>query len=189
MPDYILDKEFEHIAYERDQLNHQEFEACTFIGCDFSTCNFHDLSFIDCNFTRCNFNKAQINHVKFRNVFFDFCQFKEVNFAMCDQVIFQIRFDNCNLDFAKMYALNLKQCRFYNSSLIAVDFMKADISGISFKNCDLYRAEFEQANAQKCDFSLSTHYTINPQLTKIKKATFSLEGAKGLLSHHNIIIT
>jgi uncharacterized protein YjbI with pentapeptide repeats len=73
--------------------------------------------------------------------------------------------------------------------LIAVDFMKADISGISFKNCDLYRAEFEQANAQKCDFSLSTHYTINPQLTKIKKATFSLEGAKGLLSHHNIIVT
>ena len=108
---------------------------------------------------------------------------------MCDQLIFQMHFDNCILDFAKMYALKLKQCTFYNSSLIAVDFMKADVSGITFLKCDLYRAEFEQANAQKTDFSSSKNYTINPELTKIKKAIFSLEGAKGLLSHHTIIVT
>ena len=188
MPQYILDQEFTQLIYERDALNHFEFEVCTFIDCDFSACNFHDLTFIDCNFNNCNFSKAQINHVKFRNVFFTSCQFKEVNFAMCDQLIFQMHFDNCNLDFAKMYALKLKQCTFYKTSLIAVDFMKADVSGISFKKCDLYRAEFEQANAQKTDFSSSTNFTINPQLTKIKKAIFSLEGAKGLLSHHNIIV-
>lgn len=188
MPEYILDQEFEHIVYERDALNHREFEICTFMDCDFSACNFHDLTFIDCTFTRCNFNNAQINHVKFRTVFFTDCQFKEVNFAMCDQLILQMRFDNCVLDFAKMYALKLKQCTFYKTSLIAVDFMKADVSGISFNKCDLYRAEFEQANAQKTDFSTSTNYTINPALTKVKKAIFSLEGAKGLLSHHQIVV-
>lgn len=107
---------------------------------------------------------------------------------MCDQLIFQMHFNNCILDFAKMYALKLKQCTFYKTSLIAVDFMKADISGIAFKKCDLYRAEFEQANAQKTDFSSSTNFTINPQLTKIKKAIFSLEGAKGLLSQHGIVV-
>ncbi|WP_432670888.1 pentapeptide repeat-containing protein [Flavobacterium sp. SM2513] len=188
MSHYILDKEYNQIVYRIDELNHFEFEACTFINCDFSACNFHDLTFIDCNFTNCNFSQAQINHVKFRTVFFNSCQFKEVNFAMCDQLIFQMHFKDCILDFAKMYALKLKQCTFYNSSLIAVDFMKADVSGISFAKCDLYRAEFDEANAQKSDFSSSTNYTINPKQTKIKKAIFSLEGAKGLLSHHQIIV-
>ncbi|RZL34968.1 MAG: pentapeptide repeat-containing protein, partial [Pedobacter sp.] len=148
MAEYQLDKEFNNLIYNRNDLNHKEFEGCTFNKCDFSACNFIDCTFIDCNFNECNFNQAQINHTKFRTVHFDNCEFREVNFAMCDASIFEMHFENCILDFAKFYALNLKPCTFANSSLIAVDFMKADVSGVQFINCDLYRAEFDQANAQ-----------------------------------------
>jgi uncharacterized protein YjbI with pentapeptide repeats len=33
-------------------------------------------------------------------------------------------------------------------SLLAVDFMSADLTGSFFDNCDLYRAEFEKAIAK-----------------------------------------
>jgi hypothetical protein len=52
----------------------------------------------------------------------------------------------------------------------------------------LYRAEFDKANAFKANFKTSYNYTIDPEKTKIKKATFSLEGCKGLLYKHNIIV-
>jgi uncharacterized protein YjbI with pentapeptide repeats len=66
--------------------------------------------------------------------------------------------------------------------------MAADLSEVVFDYCDLYRAEFDKANASKADFRTSYNYTIDPEKTKIKKATFTLEGCKGLLYKHNIIV-
>jgi uncharacterized protein YjbI with pentapeptide repeats len=66
--------------------------------------------------------------------------------------------------------------------------MATDLSEVVFDTCDLYRAEFDKANAFKANFKTSYNYTIDPEKTKIKKATFSLEGCKGLLYKHNIIV-
>jgi uncharacterized protein YjbI with pentapeptide repeats len=66
--------------------------------------------------------------------------------------------------------------------------MAADLSEVVFDNCDLYRAEFDKANASKANFKTSYNYTIDPEKTKIKKANFALEGLKGLLYKHNIIV-
>ena len=77
---------------------------------------------------------------------------------------------------------------FTNTSLVAVDFMVADLSEVVFENCDLYRSEFDKAIANKTNFKTSFNYTINPEKTKIKKAIFSLEGVKGLLYKYDIIV-
>lgn len=66
--------------------------------------------------------------------------------------------------------------------------MATDLTGAQFYNCDLYRAEFEKANASKVDFKSSYNYTIDPSKTKLKKAQFALEGLKGLLYKHDIIV-
>jgi uncharacterized protein YjbI with pentapeptide repeats len=82
----------------------------------------------------------------------------------------------------------MKQTSFVNCSLIAVDFMSTDLTEVLFDNCDLYRSEFEKAIANKADFRTSYNYTIDPQKTKLKKAQFSINGIKGLLSKHDIIV-
>lgn len=82
----------------------------------------------------------------------------------------------------------MKGTTFTNSSLVAVDFMAADLTGVQFINCDLYRSEFEKADASKVDFRTSYNYTIDPSKTKLKKAQFALEGLKGLLYKHDIIV-
>jgi uncharacterized protein YjbI with pentapeptide repeats len=107
---------------------------------------------------------------------------------MTDKLIFEIHFENCILDFSKFYALKLKSITFTNCSLIAVDFMATDLTGAQFINCDLYRAEFEKANASKVDFRTSYNFTIDPAKTKLKKAQFALEGVKGLLYKHGVIV-
>lgn len=112
----------------------------------------------------------------------------EVNFSMCDKLIFEIHFKECSLDFSKFYTLKLKGTSFMDCSLLAVDFMSADLTEAVFDNCDLYRAEFEKAIANKADFRSSYNYTIDPTKTKLKKAQFSIAGLKGLLAKHDIVV-
>ena len=113
---------------------------------------------------------------------------KEVNFAMCDKLIFDIAFTHCVLDFAKFYTLKLKGTSFVYCSLIAVDFMSADLTEVVFDACDLYRSEFAKAIANKANFKTSYNYTIDPTKTKIKKAVFALDGLKGLLTKYEVVV-
>jgi len=186
MAQYLLDKEYQHLAYAKDDLNHTDFERCTFSHCDFSGCIFVGVTFIDCVFTDCVFNGAKINYVAFRTAAFHRCEIKDVNFAMCDKLIFEISFDDCLLDFSKFYTLKIKGTVFTNCSLVAVDFMNTDLTEVIFDRCDLYRAEFAKAIANKASFKTSFNYTIDPEKTKLKKAVFSPGEVKGLLFKHDL---
>ena len=188
MTDYFLDIEYNNLTYGEEEVNFKEFECCTFNHCDFSQCVFLAVTFIDCVFNDCNFNAAKINYVALRTVTFNRCEMKEVNFAMCDKLIFDIAFTHCVLDFAKFYTLKLKGTSFMHCSLIAVDFMSADLTEVVFDACDLYRSEFAKAIANKANFKTSLNYTIDPTKTKIKKAVFALEGLKGLLVKYEVVV-
>jgi uncharacterized protein YjbI with pentapeptide repeats len=189
MTDYLLDTVYENLIYTKADLNFKDFERCTFSRCDFSQCTFLAVTFIDCVFSECNFNGAKINYAAFRTATFIRCEIKDVNFAMCDKLIFDISFQNCTLDFSKFYTLKIKGTTFTNCSLIAVDFMSADLTGVAFIGCDLYRAEFAKAIANKADFRTSFNYTVDPEKTKLKKALFALSEVKGLLFKHDILIS
>ena len=186
--EYFLDKQYNGITYGVDAVKFSEFEGCTFSGCDFSQCSFIAVTFIDSTFNDCNFNGAKINHTAFRGAFFNKCQIREVNFAMCDKLIFEIHFKACILDFSKFYALKIRGTTFTDCSLIAVDFMETDLTEVLFDNCDLYRALFMKSIANKADFTTSFNYTLDPEKNKIKKALFSKEGVKGLLAKHDIVV-
>ena len=188
MQDYFIGVEQKNIIYDEKSLNNKEFEGCAFIDCDFSRCNFIAVTFIDCVFINCNFNQAKINHVALRTVAFKDCKMKEVNFAMCDKLIFDISFENCQLDFTKFYSLKLKQTIFKKCSLIASDFMNTDLTEAIFIDCDLYQSVFDKAIANKADFRTSTNITIDPEKTKLKKAIFLKNELKGLLQKHQLII-
>jgi uncharacterized protein YjbI with pentapeptide repeats len=188
MPEYLLDIVYQDLTFAKEEINFKEFESCTFNHCDFSQCHFTAVTFIDCVFNNCNLNGTKINHVALRTVTFNNCKIKDVNFAMCDKHIFEIAFNRCILDFSKFYTLKMKGTTFNRCSLIAVDFMATDLTEAIFENCDLYRAEFDKAIANKTNFTTSYNYTLDPTKTKIKKAVFSLDGVKGLLFKHDILV-
>lgn len=189
MADYIFDTDFDGITYEAQEANFTEYERCVFNHCNFSACVFLAVTFIDCTFNHCTFDNAKINYAAFRTVYFNDCSIKDVNFAMCDKLIFEIHFKNCVLDFSKFYTLKIKGTTFTKCSIIAVDFMSADLTAVRFDHCDLYRSEFNKAIANKCDFLTSYNYTIDPSKTKLKKAVFSLQNVKGLLFKHDLIVS
>ena len=84
--------------------------------------------------------------------------------------------------------MKIKKTVFKTSSLHEVDFAEADLSNSLFDNCDLAHAIFENTNLEKSDFRSSFNYSINPEINKIKKAKFSLNGIAGLLEKYDIDI-
>lgn len=188
MTPYLFQKEFTNQTFDDDWLKLKEFEKCIFKNCHFSQVNFIGVTFVDCVFQNCHFDQAKINHTAWRTVEFTECSMIDVNFAMSDKLIFEIRFFHCRLDFSKFYALKLRDTVFEKCSLISVDFMQTDLSKTLFDDCDLYQAEFEQAQLYQADFRSSRNYSINPEKTKLKGAYFSLPEAKGLLKKYDIVI-
>jgi len=186
--DYILDQEFRDQTFDDNNTKFKDFENCTFYNCDFRQCTFQTVTFIDCNFFECNFQETKVNYVSLRGVFFTKCNFTNVNFAMTDQVIFEFHFKDCQLDYAKFYALKLKKMQFINCSMIAIDFMGSDLTEVLFDNCNLRHAVFIDTIANKADFSTSYDYVIDPDKNKLKKAVFSIEGLKGLLTKYDIVV-
>lgn len=169
-------------------LAYTDFENCTFNGCDFTACDFTGVVFIDCVFLDCNFASAKINYVALRGAAFNDCDFTDVNFAMVDPLLFDISFTRCTLNYAKFYTLKLPRTVFTACSIIAADFMAADLTDAIFDNCNLHQTVFFDTVAEKADFTTSFNYTIDPEKNKLRKAIFSRDGLGGLLAKHEIVI-
>lgn len=186
--DFIHNKAYHDEFFLGADMELKEFENCTFHYCDFTESVFTGSVFIDCTFLQCNFHKAPLGHLGLRNVQFTDCDMTSVNFAMTNQVIHEFHFTKCKLDYAQFYKLDIKNITFTDCSLISADFMECNLQEAMFDNCNLHLAVFIGADASKCDFSSSYHYSMNPAKTKLKKAIFSEDGLKGLLSEFDIII-
>ena len=185
---YITGVEITDKIFAEGEIMYRDFERCTFVNCDLSKCNYLGTAFIDSDFINCNFTEAKVNYVSFRDVQFTDCNFTGVNFSMCDPLLFRFSFKDCILDYAKFYTLKLKGIFFNNCSMVAVDFMKTDLTEAVFTDCNLHQSVFIDTIANKTDFTTSYNFTIDPERNKLKKAKFSLEGLKGLLTKYDIVV-
>jgi uncharacterized protein YjbI with pentapeptide repeats len=68
------------------------------------------------------------------------------------------------------------------------DFTLCDISLCVFDECDFSGAVFENTILEKADLRTAFHYSIDPEINKVKKAKFSMAGLPGLLSKYGIHI-
>ncbi len=87
-------------------------------------------------------------------------------------------FSDLNLKNGSFENSKLRESYFTNTSLVGANFSGADLQGTIFHNCDLCKA----------DFSTATHYDIDPQTNKIKKAKFSFPEVIGLLRGFGITL-
>jgi fluoroquinolone resistance protein len=183
---YIEDKKFEKINFAETVLVAGEYENCEFTNCNFSNINLSGISFAECEFTGCNLSTAKLGKTAFKDVKFNDCKLTGLHFHDCNEFLFEVSFDNCQLHLSSFYKLKLKNMLFKNSVLHEVDFSEADLTAAIFDHCDLDRAIFDNTILEKADFRTSFNYSINPERNRMKKAKFSTAGIAGLLDKYDI---
>lgn len=182
--DQVFDaKDFTTIVFEKG-----DYEGCQFNNCDLSKADISDTTFIECSFHSCNLSMARVNKTAFQEVKFVDCKLLGIQFENCSDFLFSIDCDKCNLNFCTFGKLKLRQSKIRNSSLQDADFTGTDASQFVFDGCDLSRARFENTDLTKADFRTATNYSIDPEINKIKKARFALEGLPGLLDKYDITV-
>nr|WP_319393977.1 pentapeptide repeat-containing protein [uncultured Desulfobacter sp.] len=185
---YFEEETFEQVDFSKNRHKKGAYEDCIFLNCDFSTSDISEFNFIDCEFNGCNFSMAKMNQTIFNNGKFMDCKMLGMAFESCDDLLLSISFYNCILNHSSFDGVNLKNTTFENSKLHDVDFTNADLYKSVFNNCDLHNATFINANLQESIFKASYNYVIDPDVNRIRKASFDLPGALGLLAKYDIKI-
>jgi fluoroquinolone resistance protein len=182
------DKTYENVSFSSRKIGIVEYEQCKFKHCDFSGADLSNARFVGCEFSACDLSNVKSQKTSFRDVTFKGSKLLGVHFDQCHAFLLSMEFENCKVDFASFFKLNLHKTLFKNSTFHETDFSEADLTGSLFDRCDLSRALFGGSNLEKVDFRTSYNYAIDPDRSKLKKAKFSLDGLPGLLLKYDIEI-
>ncbi|MBA3662905.1 MAG: pentapeptide repeat-containing protein [Bacteroidetes bacterium] len=183
---YIENKIIEKEDFTSNKLEVAEYEKCKFVNCNFSNSDLTNVQFLECLFLGCNLSNASLNKTAFKETNFKDCKLLGLHFHNCNEFLLSVNFDNCQLNLSSFFRLKIKKTKFRNCSLQEADFTETDLSGAVFENCDLSRTVFDGTNLEKADLRTSYNYMIDPELNKIKRAKFSLQGIPGLLFKYDI---
>lgn len=181
-------KTFDKIVYLSKEIQNREFEQCTFRSCDFSESNFSRNRFTDCTFIGCNLAMIKLSHATLNTVIFKECKISGVNFSECEDFLFDVRFENCLLDYASFLKKKMAKTHFIHTSLKGADFSGANLKNAVFDQADLERAVFDQTALNEADFSTAFNFDIDPERNMLKKAKFSSYGLQGLLTKYDLKI-
>ena len=186
---FVEDKTYDNIHFKDAGLQKAEYENCTFNTCDFSNTDLSNIKFTDCAFNHCNLSMAMLGNTAFKNIVFNSCKMLGLRFEHCSKMAFEIRADNSILNHCSFYQIKLKNAVFTSSQFEEADFTEANLTGILFKNCNLQKAVFENTVLEKADFTTAYNYALDPEMNRMKKAKFSLNGLGGLLQKYQFDIT
>jgi len=165
-----------------------EYDNCRFLNCDYSDADLSGFIFTECEFIACNLSLIKLGKTAFKDVRFKDCKMLGLHFEDCSDFLFQVGFENCQLNLSSFFKRKLKQTSFKNTGLQEVDFTEADLTAAIFDQCDLSNATFDRTNLEKADFRSAFNYSIDPENNRIKKAKFSVAGLPGLLFKYGIDI-
>ncbi|MDB4925189.1 pentapeptide repeat-containing protein [Mucilaginibacter sp.] len=182
------DKTFEEVSFAEKLTRATEYNNCLFKKCDLSNSDFMKCKFIDCIFDNCNLSMMKWSRSTLSNVVFKQCKILGVNFSLCEDFLFSVRFESSILDYSSFMNKKMLKTYFIKSSLKEVTFSQANIAGAVFDQSDLSGTVFSQTDLSSVNFSTALNYTLDPELNNINKAIFSADGLPGLLSKYNIKI-
>ncbi|MEN9569433.1 MAG: hypothetical protein RL172_664 [Bacteroidota bacterium] len=185
---YFNDQTFDNCTLASITVGVAEFENCCFNNCDFSNASLNHFLLSDCTFNGCNLSSATLIKTAVHNVHFNQCKMMGLHWSQCNPLLFKANFTDCMLQYCSFYGAKLCGTQFTGCTLTEADFTEADCSLANFSGAGLAGALFDNSNLEKANFTYATHYSINPNLNKIKNARFSLQGIAGLLHQYQLQI-
>ena len=165
-----------------------DFEQYRFINCELTGASLAGLRFEDCLFERCNLTTAKLGGTALQNVAFADCKLLGVAFSACQDLLFGVHFDDCQLRYASFGGKKLAGTRFERCLLAETDFTNADLSNATLAGCDLTGTIFHGTRLAGTDFTTATGFSLDPEANYLVGARFSLAGLPGLLDKYGLVV-
>ncbi len=175
-------------ALPPELVGQREFEQYHFIGFDLGQADLSGQRFSECRFENCNLAGATLTNTGLQNVAFDGCKLLGLQFTACRDMLFDVHFDRCLLDYASFWGKAMPNTRFVGCSLQEADFTRTDLTNAVFDECQLRGAVFSQTRLLGADFRTAQHIVLDPDQNELKQAQFALASLPGLLGKYGLIV-
>lgn len=187
------DERFSRLQLAGATLTGAQFESCVFDRCSFAGATFHRCRFIDCRFLTCDLGNVLVPNSHFAGTHFERCKLVGVDFTHAGaseaaRLMLSFSFDGCMLDYASFFGLRLRDLQMTGCHAHSTDFTEADLSGADLSRSDLVDAAFSRAVLEHATLTGATGYAIDPTVTRVKGARFSLPEAMALLRPFDVVI-
>lgn len=182
--EYLENEEITSLPSNKTDI---EFTECHFKNVDFEESFFTNCLFIDCKFTSCNISNSRFPGCTFRDSSFKGCKVAGINWTEASNLV-SFYFDDCQINYSVFLGMKLDNFICTNSRAKNCDFSEASLKSADFSKTDLSETNFHHANCEKASFYGAIQYYIDPSVTKLKDAIFSLPEAMSLLNSFNIKI-
>lgn len=161
----------------------KEFVRCTFISCNFSSSRFVDCQFVECKFESCNLSMIHISETNFRDVAFIRSKLIGILWYESRKRSFSLAlsFKESFIDYSSFFGLDMRRCKFENTTAIEVDFTEANLSKVKFDAVKLSGATFFKTNLKETNFTTASGYVLDPSVNQVRGAIFSMPEAVNLL--------
>lgn len=151
--------EFSTLLLERADFTDREAAHITFTGVNckqgrWGGSRLHGVRCTDTRFERCDLANATWEQVVAHRVEWIACQL--VGWNALEAHLQNVRFQECNGQFAGFRFATCKAVRFEQCDLRHADFQRADLSGVIFYKCNLTGAQLSGATLKGTDFRGST---------------------------------
>ena len=169
-------------------VGQQEFEQFHFIGFDLSQADLAGRRFSECLFEDCNLAGASLANTSLQNVAFEGCKLLGLQFTSCRDMLFDVHFDRCQLDYASFWGKTMPNTRFVCCSLQETDFTRTDLTNAVFADCQLRGTIFSETRLLGADFRTAQGMALDPEQNELKQARFALHSLPGLLGKYGLVV-
>jgi fluoroquinolone resistance protein len=167
---------------KENSLKIAQYELCVFNNIDFKGFNLSESKFVECDFVDCDLSLVSLTGSMFQVVHFKRCKMLGLFFETVKPFLFQVRFDNCNLESSSFAGVNLERTIFAECKLVGVDFTEANVSKGIFNECDLLNATFLNTNLTKTNLQTAHNFSIDIRSNQVNKAVVSNTNLEGFLN-------
>ena len=165
-----------------------EFENYHFRNFDLTQASLAGRRFSECLFENCNLAGISLADTALQNVAFEGCKLLGLPFHACRDMLFDVHFDRCQLDYALFSGKSMPNTRFVDCSLRGADFTRTNLSGALFQECRLAEAVFSQTNLTGADLTTAQELVLDPEQNELKNTRFALHTLPGLLTKYGIVV-
>lgn len=173
-------------------LRAKYFDRCRFESCSLPDLALHDCEFQDCTFADCDLALMSVTDTKFMATTFVSSKLIGIDWTVATwpslAISDLIGFQRCTLTSSTFQGLSLPDLKLIDCTAQEIDFSDADLRQADFSGSDLSGSTFAGVDLRKANLVSAVGYAIDPRLTKIREASFSLPEVVRLLAPLNIRI-
>ena len=166
---------FEGLTLGERTLRNAEFDDVLFKDCRFEKVKLMGVQLSSCRFSGCDLTRLGLAGSTFNDVRFEDCRMMGIDFAALLQVIIDMGFRDCVLDYGGFSRMKLRDTPFLDCRIRDADFSHTTLPRAVFSGSDLSGSTFNHADLIGADFRNATGVSFDPKLVKLGGTRVDLE--------------